>query len=200
MTYLVPFLQVEPDLAEKEMRTATLFGPREGIPAGTYGLVEFYCPDPDCDCRRVMLNVVEKQHPTRYLAAIGYGFDRDTAEAGPYLDPLNEQCAYADALLRLVQEVALSDPSYVIRLERHYERVKQAALDPEHPAYPRLRQVVESDDDWLSESEMDELIERPVARPAPRAVGRNDPCPCGSGKKYKRCCGRKRPIRQRIGG
>ena len=27
--------------------------------------------------------------------------------------------------------------------------------------------------------------------PAPRAVktGRNDPCPCGSGKKYKRCCG-----------
>jgi len=22
-------------------------------------------------------------------------------------------------------------------------------------------------------------------------VGRNDPCPCGSGKKYKKCCGRK---------
>ncbi|WP_418531070.1 SEC-C metal-binding domain-containing protein, partial [Hominenteromicrobium sp.] len=21
-------------------------------------------------------------------------------------------------------------------------------------------------------------------------VGRNDPCPCGSGKKYKKCCGR----------
>ena len=21
-------------------------------------------------------------------------------------------------------------------------------------------------------------------------VGRNDPCPCGSGKKYKACCGR----------
>ncbi|MFN5684903.1 SEC-C metal-binding domain-containing protein, partial [Bradyrhizobium sp.] len=20
-------------------------------------------------------------------------------------------------------------------------------------------------------------------------IGRNDPCPCGSGKKYKRCCG-----------
>ena len=26
-------------------------------------------------------------------------------------------------------------------------------------------------------------------REAPR-VGRNDPCPCGSGKKYKKCCGR----------
>ena len=22
-----------------------------------------------------------------------------------------------------------------------------------------------------------------------RTTGRNDPCPCGSGKKYKRCCG-----------
>ena len=21
-------------------------------------------------------------------------------------------------------------------------------------------------------------------------VGRNDPCPCGSGKKYKQCCGK----------
>ena len=25
---------------------------------------------------------------------------------------------------------------------------------------------------------------------APMKIGRNDPCPCGSGKKYKKCCGR----------
>jgi len=25
---------------------------------------------------------------------------------------------------------------------------------------------------------------------APVKVGRNEPCPCGSGKKYKKCCGR----------
>jgi preprotein translocase subunit SecA len=23
-----------------------------------------------------------------------------------------------------------------------------------------------------------------------KKIGRNDPCPCGSGKKYKHCCGR----------
>ncbi|HCW53605.1 MAG TPA: hypothetical protein DG753_07705 [Clostridium sp.] len=23
-----------------------------------------------------------------------------------------------------------------------------------------------------------------------KLVGRNDPCPCGSGKKYKKCCGK----------
>ncbi len=28
----------------------------------------------------------------------------------------------------------------------------------------------------------------PVVRAAPK-VGRNDPCPCGSGKKFKKCCG-----------
>ncbi len=28
------------------------------------------------------------------------------------------------------------------------------------------------------------------AAPAGAKVGRNDPCPCGSGKKYKKCCGR----------
>ena len=26
----------------------------------------------------------------------------------------------------------------------------------------------------------------------PKKIGRNDPCPCGSGKKYKQCCGRKK--------
>ena len=27
----------------------------------------------------------------------------------------------------------------------------------------------------------------PIVRSAPK-IGRNDPCPCGSGKKYKKCC------------
>ena len=29
----------------------------------------------------------------------------------------------------------------------------------------------------------------PVRREVPK-VGPNDPCPCGSGKKYKKCCGK----------
>ena len=33
------------------------------------------------------------------------------------------------------------------------------------------------------------LPTEPVIRDEPK-VGRNDPCPCGSGKKYKKCCGR----------
>jgi len=30
----------------------------------------------------------------------------------------------------------------------------------------------------------------PAPFPKRRKIGRNDPCPCGSGKKYKKCCGR----------
>ena len=36
------------------------------------------------------------------------------------------------------------------------------------------------EDDWL-------LPIAPITNPL-RAVGRNDPCPCGSGKKFKKCC------------
>ncbi|MDO5536002.1 MAG: YchJ family metal-binding protein [Desulfovibrionaceae bacterium] len=34
-----------------------------------------------------------------------------------------------------------------------------------------------------------QLAPEPVRNAGPK-VGRNDPCPCGSGKKYKKCCGR----------
>jgi uncharacterized protein len=37
--------------------------------------------------------------------------------------------------------------------------------------------------------EVDAFVEQtPYRRETPK-VGRNDPCPCGSGRKYKRCCG-----------
>jgi preprotein translocase subunit SecA len=37
-----------------------------------------------------------------------------------------------------------------------------------------------------------EESEKPKRRPVRRAqtIGRNDPCPCGSGKKYKNCHGK----------
>lgn len=36
------------------------------------------------------------------------------------------------------------------------------------------------------------LNEKAVDKPiiSEKKVGRNEPCPCGSGKKYKKCCGR----------
>lgn len=49
----------------------------------------------------------------------------------------------------------------------------------------------EIDDDWDDDSSVDEPWDHPstIRNTEPR-VGRNDPCPCGSGKKYKKCCGK----------
>ena len=40
---------------------------------------------------------------------------------------------------------------------------------------------------WQARMMEDEMLMEPIRRSEPR-VGRNDPCPCGSGKKYKKCC------------
>jgi SEC-C motif-containing protein len=41
---------------------------------------------------------------------------------------------------------------------------------------------------WLF-ADSEQLAGPPVKHEGPR-VGRNDPCTCGSGKKYKKCCGK----------
>ena len=41
----------------------------------------------------------------------------------------------------------------------------------------------------LSRGEDEPAAAAPIKRSTPK-IGRNDPCPCGSGKKYKNCCGR----------
>jgi hypothetical protein len=43
------------------------------------------------------------------------------------------------------------------------------------------------------EDKKDVKSKKETVKPAPGmtpAIGRNDPCPCGSGKKYKKCCGK----------
>jgi hypothetical protein len=44
------------------------------------------------------------------------------------------------------------------------------------PISPKLVKIMKPEVDWKTENA--------------QKVGRNDPCPCGSGKKYKKCCGR----------
>jgi hypothetical protein len=39
----------------------------------------------------------------------------------------------------------------------------------------------------MEDTGSDNFADSPEIRPTPK-LGRNDPCPCGSGKKYKKCC------------
>ena len=142
---MIPLYVVDPELAATETRVLTMIGSDRGLPEGIYGLLEYYCPDPTCDCRRVMLNVVEKENPAQFLASINYAFDPDDEMAGPFLDPLNPQSEHAEEILDLVQRVVLIDADYVARLERHYHLVKTAAAEPDHPAYETLQALLEDD-------------------------------------------------------
>jgi preprotein translocase subunit SecA len=57
----------------------------------------------------------------------------------------------------------------------------QEAADPDQPPQPNASNIVSEANQVLAKA-------KPV-KVTPR-VGRNDPCPCGSGKKHKNCCGR----------
>ena len=57
--------------------------------------------------------------------------------------------------------------------------VAQATLDSINIVSENKQQVPQTSD----------VKRTPVVNQEPK-VGRNEPCPCGSGKKYKNCCGR----------
>ncbi len=74
------------------------------------------------------------------------------------------------------------------------ERAERAPDDPErfedeHLGY--IEDVLEALQRFSEDDEPDDFGSLPIGEPVinpMRHVGRNDPCPCGSGKKAKRCC------------
>ena len=79
-----------------------------------------------------------------------------------------------------------------VRVQRVSPEEEQARAEAEKEALAREFRHREEPATELSYSGGGESETRPArnkpAKAAPR-VGRNDPCPCGSGKKYKKCCG-----------
>ena len=66
------------------------------------------------------------------------------------------------------------------------------------PSDGSMRIGLKLEGDWTHDPLMEEAVRRmPVGIPhekikralKPEKIGRNDPCPCGSGRKYKKCCG-----------
>lgn len=79
-----------------------------------------------------------------------------------------------------------------VRVQRVSPEEEQARAEAEREALAREFRHREESAGELSYSGGGESETRPAknkpAKAGPR-VGRNDPCPCGSGKKYKKCCG-----------
>ena len=50
---------------------------------------------------------------------------------------------------------------------------------------------IKKDGKWLYKD--GDIVPKTIFRTGPK-IGRNDPCPCGSGKKYKHCCALKNTV------
>jgi hypothetical protein len=165
-----------PEQAEKETRFFQILNDPE-LPPDTYYLEEMYCEDPDCDCRRVLFFVFSESE-AKMLAAVSYGWENAQYYAdlsgraaltesnkakGPFLDSSFPQSEYAPIILDIVESNVLKDKKYVKRLERHYGMLRRAVAEGKPGTGAS-----------------------PVSQKA--KAGRNEPCPCGSGKKFKKCC------------
>ncbi len=139
--FLAPFVTLFPEQGEQETRVINTYR-HVILPDDEYALVESYCTDPQCDCRRVMLTVLPKRQATRgIMASISFSFDPKKRMAVPFLDPVNPQSEYAETFLELVTGILENDPAYVARLERHYQQVKTAAADPTHSVYQKIARL-----------------------------------------------------------
>ncbi len=68
------------------------------------------------------------------------------------------------------------------------EFIARYALDGKVMSHHERATFHQHDGEWFfADGEM--VKKKPVKRETAK-VGRNEPCPCGSGKKYKKCCGR----------
>ncbi len=99
-------------------------------------------------------------------------------------DPLQEYKREAfHYFMELMQKIKETTLSYLYRVEVREEPAQE--LQVERPSSKNLEYKKQ---DVFEEKEEKPAKQKPIRV---RKVGRNDPCPCGSGKKYKKCCGRK---------
>jgi hypothetical protein len=128
--------------------------------------------------------------------------------------PFSATYSHHDGKRRIFHNVSVIGMSDEFPIEDEYGLVCKVKDDKEEWEVPLMLmdvgkdghnyQLVQDYDRWFAEwgdhtpvphhhvgdDYQDEEDEEP--EPPPKKVGRNDPCPCGSGKKFKKCCLRKR--------
>lgn len=115
------------------------------------------------------------------LSGLAGKFGMDPATFTGFLDGINTS---------LAKEIALDDvkEESVIKLEIDFEKLYWNMLE----AKAEWLYTLEQWDGILTAGKRSEITKefRQSKIAVSSKVGRNDPCPCGSGKKYKKCCGK----------
>ena len=134
----------------------------------------------------VMLQTLDslwKEH----LAAMDYlrqGIHlRGYAQKDPKQEYKRESFAMFASMLEALKYEVISTLSKVqVRMPEEVEAMEQQRRE-EAERLAQMQQLSHQDADTLAAEEL-------AAETGERKVGRNDPCPCGSGKKFKQCHGR----------
>lgn len=130
-----------------------------------WAVQDLYCPIPGCDCREVTLSFDADDGAT-FVVVVPLG-----AGPGRVEDPRGLPAERATAVFR-----AWSDGS------ERADRKRFAAR------YRALREAIAANA-LQRATQRPPPAARPAAPPPPAGPGPNTPCPCGSGRKYKRCHG-----------
>jgi uncharacterized protein len=129
--------------------------------------------------------------PSRWLPAIWGDFE-------PTLDSIDEVDRFMNVVIRLMNfnaQVLIEDPENFepLFLERDWKGSSEwAAHDlPDRDTTEQAQRAIAPSVRaihayWLERREPPQRS-IPLRRSEPR-IGRNEPCPCGSGKKFKHCC------------
>ncbi len=135
-----------------------------------YLVQDFYCPRPGCPCKEVRLSF-RKVRP------------------GPEVTP-PEEIFQARHLLDGTFDIETFEDVDLSLAEAH--RLHDVFVQ----AHPDLRKILKGRDREVKKvgkrslkAARNAASEAAAKTRARKKTGRNDPCPCGSGKKYKRCCG-----------
>lgn len=110
-------------------------------------------------------------------------FSMSEEEVVAFVDGINE-------VLPLPYDITALDENSQIDLTIDFQKLykKMVEYKAEHLySLPQWDAIFNEEERKLLYKE--QRTSRTVVKPAAQKVGRNDPCPCGSGKKYKKCCG-----------
>jgi SEC-C motif-containing protein len=91
----------------------------------------------------------------------------------------SEKSTWLGLKISSVEKGGIEDTEGTVEFEATYER------DGLRDVHQEKAKFKKENGEWFYDE--GQIVPRTVVRSSPK-VGRNDPCPCGSGKKYKHCC------------
>lgn len=100
-----------------------------------------------------------------------------------FLDGINDSLKVANPIETMDED---TEVSLAFDKELLYKNMVDAKADwlYELPQWDKIFDKEKKHELYLEQKKSGTIVKGPK-------IGRNDPCPCGSGKKYKQCCGKK---------